>query len=75
MTKLDVFINKNASAQSAQYTVSRYKEITRLLEKNIFKVVTTEDIPSNVQIFNSHFVEEMKNQDTDKLYEKCWLVV
>lgn len=75
MDKFDIFINKNANILSTQYTASRQKEITGLLEKGVLKVVTTEDIPSNTQIFNSYFVDEMKNSGTDKAYEKSQLVV
>ena len=75
MDKFDVFINKNSDAHPAQYIVSRQKEITGLLEKGVFKVITSKDVPSNTQIFNSHFMDEVKNTSTDKAYEKSWLVV
>ncbi len=59
----------------AQYTTSRQKEITGLLEKDVFKVVTGGDILSNARIFNSRFVDELKHAGTDKAYEKSRLVV
>lgn len=65
----------DADAQPAQYTASRQKEIAGLLEKNVFKVVTTADIPSNAQIFNSRFEDKIKNPGTDKAYEKSRLTV
>ena len=46
MDEFDVFI-KNVDAPLAQYTASRQKKITRLLEKGVFKVVTGGNIPSN----------------------------
>lgn len=70
-----MFINKNPDTQRVQYIASGQKEIAKLLEKSIFKVFTTEDISSNIQIFNSRFVDEIKNLDTDKAYDKSWLVV
>ena len=75
MDEFNVFTNKDANAQPPQYTASRQKEIAGLLEKGVFKVVTTEDIPSNSRIFNSRFVDEIKNPGTDKAYEKSRLVV
>ena len=75
MDEFDVFINKNSDAHPAQYTASRQKEITGLLEKGVFKVVTSKDVPSNARIFNSRFVDEVKNAGTDKAYEKSRLVV
>ena len=70
-----MFINKNADTQPAQYTASQQKEVTRLLEKEVFKAVTSKDVPSNARIFNSCFVNEIKNLGIDKAYEKSRLVV
>lgn len=33
------------------------------------------DIPHGIRIFNSRFVDEIKNKDTDKAFEKSRLVV
>ena len=74
MNESDVFI-KNTEAPMAQYIASRQKDIAGLLEKGVFKVVPTDSILSNAQIFNSRFVDEIKNPGTDKAYEKSRLVV
>ena len=74
MDKSDEFI-KNVDLSSAQYTTSRHEEIAKLLEKSSFKVVTIVDISTNTWIFNSRFVNEVKNASTDKAYAKIWLVV
>lgn len=73
--KVDVFINKNTDVQLAQYTASRQKEIIGLYEKSDFKVTFIYDIPSNVQIFNSRFIDEIKNPSTNKVYDKIWLII
>ena len=73
--EFDVFINKNSDVYPAQYTTSRQKEIMEILEKGVFKVVTSKDVLSNARILNSRFVDEVKNVGTDKAYEKSWLVV
>ena len=75
MDRFDVFINKNADAQPAQYTASRQTEVNGLLEKGVFKAVNSKDVPSNVQIFNSGFVDKIKNLGTNKAYEKSKLVI
>ena len=72
--KLNVFI-KNTDAPPAQYTAFRQKEIAELLEKGVFKIVTSADIPSNTRIFNSYFVDEIKHVGTDKAYKKIRLIV
>lgn len=48
MNKFDEFINKNADTQLAQYIASQQKEVSRLLEKEVFKGVISEDDLSNV---------------------------
>lgn len=70
-----LFMNQNIDDKSVQYITSKQKEGARLLEKDIFKVVTTNDIPSNTQIFNSYFVAKIKNFGIDKAYEKSYLFV
>jgi hypothetical protein len=56
-----------------QFTESRLAEIQGLLEKGVFKVATT--VPEGTRIFNSRFVDEVKNKGTDKALNKSRLVV
>ena len=58
-----------------QFTLSRQKEISGLLEKGVFKLVNPEDVPADARVFNSRFVDEIKNAGTDKAFEKTRLVV
>ena len=46
-----------------------------MLEKGVFKTVNITDVPKGVRIFNSQFVDEIKNARTDKAFEKSRLVV
>ena len=46
------------------------KEITGLFEKIIFKVIIGGNIPNNVKIFNSRFVDKIKHAGTDRAHEK-----
>lgn len=66
---------KNTDVPLAQYTTFRQKKIAKLLEKDVFKVVTTDSILSNAQIFNSCFVNKIKNLGTNKMYKKSQLVI
>ncbi len=60
LDKLDTFTNKHANAQ---LSASGQKKIQKLLEKDIFKVVTPdkvvmpEEVPSNTQVFNSSITD------------------
>ena len=57
------------------FTKSQRKEINSLLEKGIFETVNISDVLEGVRIFNSQFVNEIKNAGTDKAFEKSRLVV
>lgn len=70
-----MFINKNTHVQPIQYTAFRKKEIAEQIEKNVIKIVIIKNISSNVQIFNSRFVDEVKNISTNKAYEKSLLIL
>jgi hypothetical protein len=58
-----------------QFATSRQSEVAGLLEKGVFEVVDPETIPKGVRLFNSRFVDEVKNQGTDQAFEKSRLVV
>ena len=58
-----------------QYDDSRRSEITGLLEKGVFEVVDAASIPPGTRIFNSRFVDQVKNEGTDRAFEKSRLVV
>jgi hypothetical protein len=58
-----------------QFSASRQKEITGLLEKGVFKITKLTDVPQGVRLFNSRFVDEVKNAGTSKAFEKSRLVV
>jgi hypothetical protein len=57
------------------FTASRRKELNGLLENGVFEVVNIKDVPDGIRIFNSRFVDEVKNPGTDKAFEKSRLVV
>jgi hypothetical protein len=46
-----------------------------LLEKRVFLPVNRADVPPDVRIFSSRFVNEIKHPGTDKAFEKSRLVV
>lgn len=45
-------------------------EITGLLEKNISKVITYEEVLSSIQVFNSCFIDEIKDLCSNKVIKK-----
>ena len=57
------------------FVESRKKEINDLFEKSCFEIVSISDVPHGTRIFNSRFVDEIKNIGTVDAYEKSRLVV
>ncbi len=73
MADISILLQNNAS--QPHFTESRRKIINGLLEKNAFEVVEILDIPRGMRIFNSHFVDEIKNKGTATVFEKSRFVV
>ena len=57
------------------FVKSRKKEINGLFEKNCFEIISTSDVFHETKIFNSRFVNEIKNIGTIDAYEKSRLVM
>jgi Reverse transcriptase (RNA-dependent DNA polymerase) len=71
---LTVFL-ANIAEPGHQFASSRQKELTGLLNNRVFEVVRLVDIPFGTRIFNSRFVDEVKNEGTADAFEKSRLVV
>lgn len=69
---LTVFMTNEAPIQFAS---SRQKELSGLLGNGVFDIVKIVDIPPGIRIFNSRFVDEVKNAGTSDAFEKSRLVV
>jgi hypothetical protein len=69
---LTVFITNEALIQFASL---RQKELSGLLENGMFAVVKIIDILPGICIFNSRFVDKVKNAGTSDVFEKSRLVV
>ena len=57
------------------FVKSRKKEINGLFEKSCFEVVSISDVLHGTRIFNSQFVDEIKNIGTIDAYEKSRLIM
>lgn len=73
MANISVFLKNNVSQPS--FTKSQYKEINGLLEKGAFKVISILDVFNRMRIFNSRFIDEIKNKRTAIVFKKSRLVV
>ena len=57
------------------FVKSRRKEINDLLKKNVFEIIQKSQILEKIKIFDSQFVDEIKNIDTITIFEKFRLVI
>ena len=60
---------------STPFENSRLNEVNGLVDKGVFQVVDNMEVPQGTRIFNARFVDEVKNQGTDKEFNKSRLVV
>ncbi len=58
----------------SQFAAFRQKKINDLIEKNVFRLISKNDLSFDVRIFNFRFVDKIKHFDIDKAYEKSRLV-
>ena len=73
---ISIFFQNDQHMQApGPFVESRKKEINDLFEKGCFEIVSASDVFHEVRIFNSRFVDEIKNIDTIDAYEKSRLVV
>jgi hypothetical protein len=78
ITDLSIYLTSaNASQPQLQpdYTKSREVELNGLLNNGVFGIVTADEVPPNARIFNSRFVDHIKNAGTPQAFEKSRLVV
>ena len=57
------------------YVKSRKKEMIELIEKKVFIPIDKKKMSENMRIFNSRFVNEVKNADTNLTFEKSRLMM
>jgi hypothetical protein len=69
------FILNSITSVDSSFITSRQQKIAELLEKEIFLSINRADVLSDVRIFSSRFVNEIKHSNTDKAFEKFRLIV
>jgi hypothetical protein len=59
----------------SSFIASRQQEIVELLEKDVFISVNKRDVSTDVRIFSSRFVNEIKHSEIEKAFEKFRLMI
>ena len=63
------------SLSQPNFRAFRLKEINGLLEKGVFEIINKEDVPVGTRIFDSRFVNQVKNKGTEKTFKKLRLII
>jgi hypothetical protein len=77
LRKYSIQINVSDSNDHSndRFRAFRQKEISRLMKKKVFRLVDLREISANARVFNFRFVDEIKNVETEKVFEKSRLVI
>ncbi len=78
MADISIFLQEKdipSTPHPTSFVQSRQKELNDQLYKGVFKVVSILELPKNIRIFKSRFVDEIKNIETANAFENSRLVV
>ena len=59
----------------ANFQAFRLKELNELLEKEIFEIIYIDDLFTEARVFENRFVNQIKNEGTEKAFEKSRFVI
>ena len=53
----------------------RLKKFNELLEKGVFEIIHIDNLFIKARVFENRFMNQMKNEETEKTFEKSRLVI
>ena len=59
----------------SNFQIFRLKELNKLFRKRVFEIISIEDLFAEVKIFDSRFINQIENENVEKVFEKLRLVV
>ena len=74
MIDIIIYIFKFISS-FVNFQTSRLKELNELFEKKVFEVINIKDLFIVARVFESRFINQMKNEGTEKAFEKSRLII
>ena len=74
MTDITIYMFRFMSS-FVNFQASRLKELNGLFEKRIFKIIYIDDLLIEARVFESRFVNQIKNEETEKAFEKSRLII
>ena len=74
MIDITIYIFKFMSP-SANFQASRLKKLNGLLEKRVFEIIYIDNLFIKARVFENRFVNQMKNEEIEKTFEKSRFVI
>ena len=74
ITDITIYMFKFISS-FINFQTSRLKKLNELFEKRIFEIIHIDDLFTEARVFESRFMNQMKNEKTEKAFEKSRLVI
>ena len=59
----------------ANFQTSRLKKLNELFKKEIFKIIHIDDLFTKARVFENRFINQIKNEEIEKAFEKSRLIV
>ena len=59
----------------ANFQTSRLKKLNGLFEKEIFEIIHIDNLFIETRVFENRFINQIKNEGTEKAFEKSRLIV
>ena len=60
---------------SANFQTFRLKKFNGLLEKGVFEIIYIDDLSTKARVFENRFMNQMKNEETEKAFEKSRFII
>ena len=57
------------------FQTSRLKKLNELFKKEVFEIIHIDDLFTKTRVFENRFVNQIKNEETEKAFEKSRLVI
>ena len=74
MIDITIYIFKYISPL-INFQIFRLKKLNELFEKEIFEIINIKDLFIKTRVFKSRFINQMKNKETEKAFEKSRFII
>ena len=74
MVDIIIYIFKFISSL-VKFQTSRLKKHNKLFEKKIFEIINTKDLFIRALVFENRFINQVKNEEIEKTFEKSRFII